>query len=68
MAGSGPRPPVSAGSLGKEFKGSHQETAEYIATLLEALRLTAHQAELSFLSYLISVAQEEANLEKQKSD
>jgi hypothetical protein len=31
---------------------------------LEGLRLVAHQAHLLFLSYLLSVALEEANIEK----
>jgi hypothetical protein len=36
------------------------EAADYIASLLDGLRLVAHNAELPFLAYLISVALEEA--------
>lgn len=47
---------------------SSQETAEYIASLLENLRLLAHQRHLPFLSYLLGIALEEANNEKAKRD
>jgi hypothetical protein len=43
---------------------SRLEAAEYIASLLEGLRGAASGAQLPFLAYLISVALEEANLEK----
>ena len=64
MAGSGARPPEGLGSLHEGSEPKRQEAAEYIATLLDGLRLVAHQAQLPFLSYLISVALEEANSEK----
>jgi hypothetical protein len=35
-----------------------------IASLLEGLRLVAHNAQLRFLAYLIDIALEEANNEK----
>ena len=66
MVGSGAQPPVSAGTVRKDTGGSRRETAEYIAAMLEGLRLSAHQANLPFLAYLISVALEEANNEKRK--
>jgi len=47
---------------------SRQEAAEYIAAMLDGLRRVANQAQLPFLSYLISVAVEEANNEKKKRD
>ncbi|HUU25268.1 MAG TPA: hypothetical protein VMW68_06850 [Methyloceanibacter sp.] len=68
MAGSGAQPPVGAGSLDKDLEPSRREAAEYIASMLDGLRLVAHQAQLPFLSYLISVAAEEANNEKKKRD
>ena len=64
MAGFGARPPESVGSLHEGSEPKRQEAAEYIATLLEGLRLVAHQAQLPFLAYLLSVALEEANTEK----
>jgi len=64
MAGSNGRPPASAGSRGEESAPKRREAAEYIASLLEGLRLVAHRAELPFLGYLIGVALEEANDEK----
>jgi len=68
MAGSGARPAVSAGTVGKDSGGSRRETAEYIASILLGLRQSAHEAELPFLAYLISVALEEANEETQKAE
>jgi hypothetical protein len=47
---------------------TRQEAAEYIASLLEGLRLVAHGAQLSFLAYLINVALEEAKSEKANRD
>jgi hypothetical protein len=47
---------------------SRKEAAEYIASLLEGLRLVAHSAQLQFLAYLINVALEEANNEKAARD
>jgi hypothetical protein len=43
---------------------SRKEAADYIAALLDGLRVVAHNAELPFLAYLIAVALEEANNEK----
>ena len=68
MAGSGPRPPMSAGAASKDTGVTRRETAEYLASMLEGLRKSAHQAKLPFLAYLISVALEEAHNEKQKSE
>ena len=66
MAGSGARPPVGVGTASEDTDVSPRECAEYIASILEGLRQSAHQANLPFLAYLISVALEEANSEKQK--
>jgi hypothetical protein len=68
MAGSGAPPPVDIGSLGEGPEPSRREAAEYIASLLEDLRRVAHESELPFLAYLISVALEEANNEKARRD
>jgi hypothetical protein len=65
MVGPRSRPPGGGASSfndGSEF--SRKEAAEYIASLLEGLRLVAHNAQLQFLAYLINVALEEANNEK----
>jgi len=43
---------------------THQEAAEYIASLLEGLKQVAYSAQMPFLAYLITVALEEANNEK----
>jgi hypothetical protein len=43
---------------------THQEAAEYIASLLEGLKLVCHSARMPFLAYSINVALEEANNEK----
>jgi hypothetical protein len=64
MAGSRARSPANASASGEGSEPTPQEAAEYIASLLEGLRLMAHQAQLPFLAYLISVALEEANNEK----
>ena len=64
---SGPRSqPLSSFGDGREL--SRKEAAEYIASLLEGLRVVAHNAQLQFLAYLINVALEEANNEKTISD
>jgi hypothetical protein len=65
MAGTRARAPAggaSPSSHGPEL--THQEAAEYIASLLEGLKLVAHSAQMPFLAYLITVALEEANNEK----
>jgi hypothetical protein len=68
MAGSRARPQIGAGSPHDGPEPTRQEAAEYIASLLEGLRSVAHQAQLPFLAYLISVALEEANHEKSPRD
>lgn len=64
MAGSNAGPPASPTPGGEESVPKRGEAAEYIASLLEGLRLVAHRAQLPFLGYLISVALDEANDEK----
>ena len=69
MTGTRAGPP--AGSTSPSRKGpelTHKEAAEYIASLLEGLRLVAHSAQMPFLAYLINVALEEANSEKTNRD
>jgi hypothetical protein len=68
MAGSSARPPVDFGSAGEGSEPPRREAAEYIASLLEGLRRVAHESELPFLAYLISVALEEANDQKARRD
>jgi hypothetical protein len=68
MAGSRARPPASGTSPSSQGPDlTHQEAAEYIASLLEGLKLVAHSARMPFLAYLINVALEEANSEKTNS-
>jgi hypothetical protein len=65
MAGTRARPP--AGSTSPSSEGpelTHREAAEYIASMLEGLRMVAQGAQMPFLAYLINVALEEANNEK----
>jgi hypothetical protein len=65
MPGSRARPPAqgpSPSSYGQDL--THQEAAEYIASLLEGLKQIANSARMPFLAYLINVAIEEANNEK----
>ena len=62
MSGPRSRPPGAASSLSDDKDLSRKEAAEYIASLLEGLRLVAHNAQLQ--AYLINVALEEANNEK----
>ena len=65
MAGSRARPPASGTSPPSHGQDlTHQGAAEYIASLLEGLKLVAHSARMPFLAYLINVALEEANNEK----
>lgn len=52
------------GSAGEAAQMSRAEAIEYIAALLDGLRLVAHNAQLPFLAYLIAVALEEAKSEK----
>lgn len=68
MAGSNARPPGSTDQPGGASAPKSQEAAEYIASLLEGLRLVAHRAQLPFLGYLIGVALEEAKDEKSERD
>ena len=48
MAGSRAQPPVGAGSSAKTG-AVRREAAEYIGSMLDGLRLVAHQARLPFL-------------------
>ncbi len=65
MAGTGSRPPAgTADSFGDGSGLTPQEAADYIGSLLEGLRLMAHNANLPFLAYLIAVAVEEAKSTK----
>jgi hypothetical protein len=68
MVGSDTQPPGSADQFGGGSAPQRQEAAEYIASLLEGLRLVAHHAQLPFLGYLIGVALEEAKDEKSERD
>ena len=69
MADSRVRPPAGGGhSPGEGPELTRQEAAEYIASLLEGLKLVAHNAQLSFLAYLITIALEEAQAEKSNRD
>ena len=45
-----------------------QEASEYIAALLEGLKLVAHNAELPFLAYLLNVALQEAQSQTKNRD
>jgi hypothetical protein len=65
MTASGTGPSARGpGSPGDVTPMTRLEAAEYIASLLEGLRAVASSAQLPFLAYLISVALEEAKLEK----
>ena len=69
MTGTRARPPASGASPSREGPElTHQEAAEYIASMLGGLRLVAQNAQMPFLAYLISVALEEANNEKTNRD
>ena len=63
--GSRARPQVGGTNwMRQEVEITHREAAEYIASLLEELKLVAKRAEMPFLAYLIAVALEEAKNEK----
>ena len=66
MAGTGARPPAGGTSpLSDGQELTREEAAvEYIASMLDGLKLVAHGAQMPFLAYLITIAQEEANSEK----
>lgn len=64
MAGS--QVPAGAEPIDGPPGRSPKEAAEYIAALLEGLRKVALQSQLPFLAYLLTVALEEANIEKGK--
>ncbi len=66
MAGTGARTPAGGdrGTPSSMPRMTREEAAEYIASLLDGLRVVAHNAELPFLGYLISVALEEAKSAK----
>ncbi len=68
MIGARSQPPGGGNSSGDGQRLSREEAAEYIASLLEGLRVVAHNAQLQFLAYLINLALEEANNEKAVSD
>ncbi len=61
-------PPGAKSSSGDGRKLSRKEAADYIASLLEGLRVVAHNAQLQFLAYLIGMALEEAKNEKAVPD
>ena len=60
------RPPAGEDPTIRQSEPSPREAAEYISSLLQGLRLLASQAQMPFLAYLLSIALEEANLEKAK--
>ena len=65
MAGSGARPPV--GGVGPSDEGRDlpsRRPLKYIASMLEGLRGVANGAQMPFLAYLLNMALEEANNEK----
>jgi hypothetical protein len=65
MAGTRARAPADGTSPSSEGPGlTHQEAAEYIASLLEGLKVVAQNAQMPFLAYLVTVALEEAKNEK----
>lgn len=69
ITGTRARPPAGGASPPREgLELTHQEAAEYIASMLEGLRLVAQNAQMPFLAYLINVALEEANNEKSNRD
>jgi hypothetical protein len=45
---------------------TRREAAEYIAGLLDGLKLIAHEAGLPFIAYLLAMASEEARVEKSR--
>ena len=57
MSGPRSRPPGAASSLSDDRELSRKEAAEYIASLLDGLRLVVHNSQLRF-------SLEEANNEK----
>ncbi|MGH6802619.1 MAG: hypothetical protein ACREC3_04540 [Methyloceanibacter sp.] len=66
MTGTRARPSASTSRDGPDL--THQEAADYIASMLEGLRLVAQNAQMPFLAYLIDVALEEANNEETNRD
>jgi len=68
MTGTRARPPAGAGSSREGPELTRQEAADYIASLLEGMRLVAQNAQMPFLAYLLNVALEEANNEKTNRD
>jgi hypothetical protein len=65
MARTRARPPAGGAILtGDQPQLTRKEAAEYIASLLEGLRIVASSSQMPFLAYLINVALEEANNEK----
>ena len=68
MSDMGGRPPEMGASPTGGRELTHQEAAEYIASLLEGLGQVASTARMPFLAYLINVALEEAKLQKAPRD
>ena len=69
MTGTRARPPTGSASPSRDGPDlTHQEAADYIASMLEGLRLVAQNAQMPFLAYLINVALEEANNEETNRD
>jgi hypothetical protein len=50
------------------IRPSRTEAAEYIGSLLEGLQSLAQEAQMPFLTYLLTMALEEAKTEKAKAD
>ncbi len=55
-------------SPAQDAEPTRQEAAEYIASMLDSLKLLAQDAQLTFLAYLIGMALEEAQDEKSRRD
>ena len=55
-------------SPAQDAEPTRQEAAEYIASMLDSLKLLAQDAQLTFLAYLISMALEQAQDEKSRRD
>ena len=69
MTGTRARHPAGGAKASREGPDlTHQEAADYIASMLEGLRLVAQNAQMPFLAYLINVAVEEASSEKTNRD
>jgi hypothetical protein len=58
--------PGSKGSGGSNM--TRREAADYIAGMLDGLKSIAHDSGLSFVTYLLAMAMEEAQAEKSRED